>query len=238
MLFRLSLTAIALACLGSFASPAATLTAGSNASAISASFVVNGKAGALAPQALASGSAPPAYSKATSVPSLSKSQQFDILTLTGTGKNIKDTATGTAVTLGKITSKAGASIGSLTGTVGSPLGNVLTITGTKLVSSAGLAKTADKNTPTGTVSIGSLSINAPAFGISNKSYSGKPKPNFILYQSGDKKVTLYLNRQIKTTKSGKVTKISVSAVNLHIVDLETSGQTISGDLFLATGNAH
>lgn len=227
---------LALATLGSLAAPAATVTAGSSASAVSASLLVNSKSGSLAPQVVASGSAPPAYTKTTKAASLSKSQTVDILTLSGTGNNIKDTVTGT--TSGTVTSKATSSVGSFTAKVDSPIGNALTASATNLVTTASMAKTASGNTPAGSVSIGSLSINAPLFGITNKTYTGKPKPNTILYQNNDKTVTLYLNRQIKTTSGGKVVKISVSAINLHIVKLSASGQTISGDVFLATGNAN
>ncbi len=217
------------------ASAAATLTAGSSASAASASFVVNGKAGKLAPQAVASGKAPPNYNKVVSVPTLQKSQTFDILTLSATANNVKDAASSTSQT-GAITSVSSASIDSLSGMITTPLGTALTMSGKKLVSSASLAK-ATKNTPAATVSLGSLTISSSAFGI-NKSYTGKPKPNFILYQNSDKSVTVYLNRQIKKTTSGNVTSISVSAVDLHVKNYSYAGQTVSGDLYVATSNAN
>src|ERR1700761_9104532 len=90
--------AILLAAAGMLAAPhagmAAGLTGGSSAAAASASFVVNGKSGTLAPQFPVSGTAPPAYSKSvakTSAPPVS--QTFSILTLAATLNNIKDTAT-------------------------------------------------------------------------------------------------------------------------------------------------
>jgi hypothetical protein len=105
-----------------------------------------------------------------------------------------------------------------------------------MVSSAGLTKTATKNTAVGSVAMTKFSIVSSVFGI-NKSYTGSPKANFILYQSKDKKVTLYLNRQITKTTGGKVTSISVSAVDLHVANFTYASQTVSGDFFLANSSA-
>jgi len=231
----------ALLALGIVAAPnsalADTLTAGSSASAVSATFSVNASSGSLAPQAVASGKGPAAYDVTKNVPTLSKSQAVSFLTLSATAKTIKDKASSAGVQSGTIASAASASIGSITGKIASPLGTALTATATNLISSAHLTKTATKNTPAGAVSIGGLSIDSALFGV-KKTYKGKPKPNFILYQNTDKTVTVYLNRQIKTTKAGKVTKISVSAVNLHVKNYVYQEQTLSGDLFLATSAAN
>lgn len=243
MLHRLlsNSTGVALMALGTLAAPhagkAATLTAGSSASAVSASFVVNGKTGKLAPQLVASGSGSTAYNSTVSKPSLKASQTFDILTLSATVNNIKDSASSAGAKAGTIASVSGAQIGSFSGTIGSPLGNALTASASKLVSSAGLTKTAATNTATGAATLTNLSIVSSFFGI-NKSYTGSPKPNTILYQSNDKTVTIYLNRQVKKSAGGKVASIAVSAVNLHIVNFQNSGQTISGDLYLASSNAN
>lgn len=234
-------TAIALAALATLAAPeaakAATLTAGSSASAVSASFVVNGKSGTLAPQVQAAGSGTKAYSSTVSKPSLKASQTFDILTLSATINSIKDSASSAGPKSGTIASTSGAQIGSLSGTIGSPLGTALTASASKLVSSAGLTKTPTTNTATGAATITNFKITSSLFGV-NKSYTGSPKPNTILYQSNDKKVTVYLNRQVTKTTAGKPTGIAVSAVNLHIANFSYSGQTISGDLYLATSNAN
>jgi hypothetical protein len=237
----LALGAGALMALGAVIAPssglAAALAAGSSASAVSATFTVNTTAGSLAPQAVASGVGSAAYNKTVSVPSLTKRQAISLLTLVATAKTIKDTASSTGAKGGVIASTASASIDTITGKITTPLGTALTATATKLVSSAGLTKSAAKNTPSSAVSIGSLSINSSVFGV-KKSYKGKPKPNFVLYQNKDKTVTVYLNRQITTTKAGKVVKVSVSAVNLHVAKYVYAGQTLSGDLFLATSAAN
>ena len=242
MHFRPILTTacVALVALGSVTTTGtlmgATLSAESSASAVSAAFTVNGKSGKLAPQLPASGTGSTAYSKTVTKPSLSANQTFDILTLAAKLNSIKDTASSLGPRSGTIVSSSSAKIGSLSGTIGSPIGTALTASSSELVSSAKLVKATAKNTATGAATITNLSISSAFFGI-NKTYTGTPTPNTILYQSSDKKVTVYLNRQVTKSTSGKVTSVAVSAVNLHVVNFSYSGQTVSGDLYLATSGA-
>ncbi|HEX4506511.1 MAG TPA: hypothetical protein VH722_12325, partial [Alphaproteobacteria bacterium] len=60
--------------------------------------------------------------------------------------------------------------------------------------------------------IGKVTINAPLLGLNNKTFSGSPTVNQVLYQSPDKSVTVYLNRQIETMAAGKPTSITVQAI--------------------------
>ena len=242
MQFRstLAATAVVFACLGSMAAPhavmAATLTAGSSASAASANFVVNGKSGKLAPQAQAAGAGSKAYSSTVSKPSLKASQAFDVLTLNATINKVEDIAASPGLKAGTVAPTASVSLGALSGTITSPLGTALTVSASNIASGATLTKTASKTTPVGSAALTKLSIVSSVFGI-NKSYTGSPKPNFVLYQSADKTVTVYLNRQITKTTGGKVTSIAVSAVDLHVVNFMYSRQTVSGDFYLATSSA-
>ncbi|HEX4504706.1 MAG TPA: hypothetical protein VH722_03170, partial [Alphaproteobacteria bacterium] len=153
-------------------SPAAVLTAGSNASALSAAFIVNGSSGSLARQAVAAGAAGPAYDKIVSLPSLTKSQSFGLLTLSATAKTVNDTASSAGARNGTIASAASASVGSISGKITSPLGVALTASATKLLSTAKLTKTSAENTPAATASIGGLSISSSVFRV-HKKYAGK-----------------------------------------------------------------
>jgi hypothetical protein len=242
----LAATAVAFVGLGCLAATEATasttLTAASSASAASASFTVTGKSGTIAPQALASGSGSAGYSKTVSPAKLTPSGTFGILSLSGTVNNVSDKASSAGATAGSIASTGSATIGSLSAKINSPLGTALTVTSGKITSSATLTKTATANTPSSSVSIVNLSIVSPFFGI-NKTFSGtfgnspKSMANYPLYQSKDGKVTVYLNYQVKKTTAGKVTGFTVSAVDLHVVNFSYAGQTVSGDLALATGSA-
>jgi hypothetical protein len=238
-----AVTFVGLGCLAATDATASTLTASSSASAASASFTVTGKSGTIKPQALASGSGSTGYSKTVSPAKLTPSGTFGILSLSGTVTNISDKASSAGANSGTIASTGSASIGSLSAKINSPLGTALTVTSGKITSSATLTKTATTNTPSTSVSITNFSIVSPFFGI-NKTFTGafsssdpKSMANYPLYQSTDGKVTVYLNYQVKKTTAGKVTGITVSAVDLHIVNFSYAGQTVSGDLALATSAA-
>jgi hypothetical protein len=244
MLYRSILTAAIVLTASGLLAPqttqaATTITGGSSASAASAIFVVNGKSGKLAPQFVASGIAPPAYTSSVTkgtVPPVS--QTFNILTLAATLDNLKDTATSVGLKSGTLATSSSAAFGLPTGTIKTVTGStLLTVTATNLASSAAMTKTAAKNTPVGAAKITGLKIVSTAFGI-NKTFTGSPAANTILYQSKDKTVTIYLNRQITKSSGATVTSLTVSAVDLHIAKLSFAGQTVAGDLYLATSNAN
>jgi hypothetical protein len=233
--------ALLLTVAGTLAAPhagmAAGLTGGSSSSAASATFIVNGSSGTLAPQLVASGTAPPAYSKMVTKATATANQTFSLLTLAATLHNIKDTASSTGLKSGTLVTASTASLGVPMGTIKSPLGTALTATATKLTSTATMKKTAAKNSPTGSATITGLKIVSSIFGI-DATYTGSPKPNTILFQSKDKTVTVYLNREVTKSSGGKVKSLGVSAVNLHVANFTYQGQTVSGDLFLATSSAN
>jgi hypothetical protein len=251
MLYRSILTAAIVLTASGILAPqhiqAATIAGGSSSNALSAALNVSGSASSLPNQAVASGTAPPKYSKTTTVPTYNKTASLSGLTVTVAAKNISDTASSAGIDAkGGITALSGASIGSVNATLSSPLGTALTVAATKLVSSASFATTkAGVGTPTGTASIGSLTINSPAFGITNVKFPLPTKPNVhtptvnqILYHNSDNSVVLYLNRQTTKTTAGKVSSLAVSAVVLHVKNFQTSGVTVSGDINVATSNAN
>jgi hypothetical protein len=246
MLFRSILTGAAvLTAAGILAAPHAhavtTITAGSSSDALSAVFTVNKTSDSLPNQAVATGKAPPKYDKTTKVLSYSKTASLSGLTLKVTAKNIVDTASSAGIdTKGGITAISGASIGSVNSTLSSPLGTAMTVKAGTLASSASFATTkAGVNTAKGSAAITALVITAPAFGIKNLTYSGKPAANRILYQNGAKTVIVYLNRQTTTTAGGKVTGISVSSVAVHVKNyIYAKGITVSADVDVATSTAN
>jgi len=86
----------------------------------------------------------------------------------------------------------------------------------------------------GYADIGKVTINAPLLGINNKSISGSPKVNHVLYQSPDKSVTVYLNRQVQTMAAGKPTSITVHAISVEF-DKGINQLSIGADIVV--GNA-
>jgi hypothetical protein len=251
MLYRSILTAAVVLTASGILAPqhiqAATITGSSSANALSAALNVNGSASSLPNQAVASGKAPPKYNVPVKVPHYSKTAPLGPLAVTVTAANINDTASSAGIDAkGGLTTISGSSIGSVNATLSALGKTALTVSATKLVSNASFATTkAGVTTATGGTSIGSLTINSPAFGITNVKFPTAAKPNLhtptpsqILYHNSDNSVVVYLNRLTASTKAGKATSIAVSAVVLHIKNFKYNGIPVSGDINVATSNAN
>lgn len=219
----------------------ATVTASSSSDALSASFTVNGKSEGLPNQSVATGKGPAKYGQTIKAATYSKTASLSGLTLTVSAKNILDTASSAGIDKnGGITAISGSSVSSVNSKLTSPLGTALTVTAATLASSASFATTkAGVNTATGSATVTTLTITAPAFGIKSLTYSGKPAANHILYENAAKTVIVYLNRQTTTTAGGKVTGISVSSVAVHVKNyVYNKSITVSGDVDVATSTAN
>jgi hypothetical protein len=199
------------------ASAAVPLTAASNASAFNTVLNLDGQVVSLGRQVYAGGNAPPTYNSKNSVPSYSKNYQ----TPSGVGAlvaggSIISTASSAGPSGGQITSDARVTMGTFNATVTTPLGALISIHGGNIVSHSSFSKTrAGVGTPSGNANIGNVTINGPLLGINNKQFSGAPKVNQVLYQSPDKSVTVYLNRQTETMVRGKPTSITVDAIAIE-----------------------
>jgi hypothetical protein len=224
------------------AAPATTnvtkaLSASSSAAALNFSFSVSGDKASLTNQVFATGSAPPAYNKKTALPTYSKTVKYsDGLTLKVTTKAITDIASSTGTTAaGGITASASSTISALNSTVSTVLGAAITASASKILSKASFATIkSGKVTPTGSVSITGLSFSAPAFDVKTVTFSGAATPNKVLYESSDKSVVVYANRQVTTKSAGKTTGITVDAIALHVTNYKYGPYTITGDLALGT----
>ncbi|HEX4507177.1 MAG TPA: choice-of-anchor P family protein, partial [Alphaproteobacteria bacterium] len=112
----------------------------------------------------------------------------------------------------------------------SPLGKVITVTTGKIQSEARFTQTkAGVRSVQGSTSLLNVRIDSDALGI-HKTYSGKPKPNDVLYHNSDNSLIIYLNRQIKTTVAGKVAGITVDAIDVQLNNLKFAGQRASGSI--------
>jgi hypothetical protein len=87
------------------------------------------------------------------------------------------------------------------------------------------------------LAIGKVTINAPLLGLNNKSFSGLPKVNQVLYQSPDKSVTIYLNRQIETMAAGQPTSITVDAIAV-VFNKAVNQASLGADIVVGTAMAN
>jgi len=212
-------------------SAAAALTASSSAAIVRLQFVVNGKKSDSGNEVAAFGTAPPTYDKKTIRSSYAKSTQIlGGLTFNRSATSIQSIATGRAATATGIASAASATVGTFHGTLVSPLGTLITVTTGKITSHSSFTQTkAGVRSVKGGTSLLSVKIDAPALGI-NKTYSGTPKPNQVLYHNSDNSIIIYLNRQITTKVANQVAALAVDAVDVQIRNYKFAGNTISGDI--------
>ena len=214
----ISCAAIAFSVVAGTAGAAVPLTAASDASAFNMILNLDGQKEALGKQVAASGNAPPSYNAKNSAPSYSKN--FTSPAGAGaqiSGGSITSTASSAGPSGGQITSDAKVTMGTFNATVNTPLGALISIHGGNIVSHSSFTKTrTGKGTPSGNANIGSLVINAPLLGVNNKKFSGAPTVNQVLYQSPDKSVTIYLNKQTTTVANGNPTSLTVDAISIEV----------------------
>jgi hypothetical protein len=210
------------------------LTASSSAAILHFQFNVNGKKTDSGLEVPTSGSAPPAYDKTATKSTYSKSTQIlGGLTFDRSATGIQSVVTGRAAAATGTDATASATIGSFHGTLESPLGKLLTVTTGKITSKASFTQTkAGVRTVKGSTSLLTVHIDAPALGI-NKTYSGSPLPNHVLYHNGNNSIVIYLNRQITTKLNDKVTALAVYAIDVQISNYKLLGSTITGTVTVA-----
>jgi hypothetical protein len=213
---------------------APALTASSSAAIVRLQMVVNGKKSDSGNEVAASGKAPPAYNKKTIKSSYAKSTQIlGGLTFDRSATSIQSVATGRAAAATGVAATASATVGSFRSTLDSPIGRLITVTTGRITAQASFTQTkAGARSVKGTTKLLSVHINAPALGI-NKTYSGTPKPNQVLYHNANNSVVIYLNRQITTRANNKVTALAVDAVDVQINNYKIGGNTISGSITVA-----
>lgn len=213
---------------------APALTGSSSAAIVHLRTIVNGKKSDSGPEVPAAGTAPPAYNRKTIKSTYKKSTQIlGGLTFDRSATQIQSIATGSATVATGILTTASAEVASFTGTLNSPLGKLITVTTGKVESEARFTQTkAGARSVQGKTSLLNVHISAPALGI-NKTYSGNPKPNQVLYHNGDNSIVIYLNRQIRTTVAGRIAGLTVDAIDVQINNLKFAGQTVSGSITVA-----
>jgi hypothetical protein len=210
------------------------LTASSSAAIVRLRFVVNGQKTDSGNEVPAFGTAPPTYNKKTIRATYAKTTQIlGGLTFKRSATSIQTIATGRAAAATGIAAAASATVGSFHGTLTSPLGTLITVTTGKITSRASFTQTAaGVRTVKGATSLLSVKINAPALGI-NKTYSGTPKPNQVLFHNGDNSIVIFLNRQITTKLNNQVTALTVDAIDVQVRNYKIAGSTISGTIVVA-----
>jgi len=211
-----------------------TLSASSAAAIVRLQFVVNGKKSDTGNEVAAAGSAPPAYNKKTIRATYAKTTQIlGGLTFKRSATSIQSIAAGHANATTGIAATGSATVGSFRGTLTSPLGTLITVTTGKVSSHASFTQTtAGVPSVKGGTSLLNVKIDAPVLGI-NKTFSGTPKPNQVLYHNGDNSIVIYLNRQITTKVNSKVAALTVRALDVQIRNYQFAGNTISGNITVA-----
>jgi len=212
------------------------LTAASSASAFNMDVNLDGEKTALGNQVAAVGHAPPSYNSQNAMPSFSRGYSSPSgVSASLKGGSITSIARSAGPVSGQITSMGQSSIGTFNATVSTPHGTLISITAGNVISRA--TYTLSRNNArkaVGYADIGKVTINAPLLGINNKTFSGSPKVNQVLYQSPDKSVTVYLNRQVQTMAAGKPTSITVHAISVEF-DKGINQLSIGADIVV--GNA-
>jgi hypothetical protein len=115
----------------------------------------------------------------------------------------------------------------------------LSITATNVVSHSAFTKTrTGAVTPTGFAKFGKVTISGPLLGIPTKSFSGPAKVNQVLFQSPDKSVTIYLNRQVTTGPANRPTSISVDALAVVVNNKSIPMNAISAEIVMGATMAN
>jgi hypothetical protein len=243
-----SLTPVAAAAVAIFAGIAASppskaavpLTAASSATGFDLALNLDGVTQNTGNQLHAAGGAPPAYKSTASVPGFSKSYNGPAGSSAAVSAgSVTSTASSAGPVSGSITSVGTFGAGTFRAGVNTPLGALLNISATNVVSHSAFTKTrAGAVTATGFANFGKVTISGPLLGIPTRSFSGPAKVNQVLFQSPDKSVTVYLNRQVTTGPVAKPTSISVDALAIVIANKTVPGNAVSADLVMGATMAN
>ena len=222
------------------ATAAVALTAASSATGFDLALNLDGVPENTGNQLHVAGSAPPAYKTSTTLPSFSKTYDGPAGSSASlVAGSVTGAASSAGPVLGAITAVGAFHAGSLRATVNTPLGALLSISASGVVSRSTFTKTrAGAVTPVGAASFGTLTISGPLLGIPTKSFSGPAKVNQVLFQSPDKSVTVYLNRQVTTGPAKKRTSISVDALAIVIANKTVPGNAVSADIVMGATMAN
>jgi hypothetical protein len=222
------------------AAEAAPLTAASSASVANIALNVDGLNLDLGNLVGASGSGSSAYLKQTALPGFSKTlgvpAAASLMLTTG---GVVSRAGATVPNAGRLMSGATSSVGTLSLDIKTALGSLLSIHVGAIASHAGFTRTtAGLAVPGGSTDITKLVISGALLGIPEKTFTGSPKPNQILFQTPDKLVTIYLNRQTITSAAGKPTSITTDAIAVEIGGEAVGQLALSGDVAIGTSMAN
>jgi hypothetical protein len=201
---------------------AVPLVAASSATGFDLALNLDGEKQNTGNQLHAAGSAPPSYNVTTTMPSFSKGIPGPAGSSSSVSAgSVSVSASSAGPVSGSITAIGLFKAGTFSAGINTPLGALLTISASNVVSRSAFTKTRTGAVkPTGSASFGKVTISGPLLGIPTKSFSGPAKVNQVLFQSPDKSVTVYLNRQVTTGPVAKPTSISVDAVAI-VVDNKT-----------------
>jgi hypothetical protein len=218
---------------------AASLTASSSATIISGNVSIGSSKTTIPPQVVAAGSGSAAYSSRRSKPSYATTIALpDDTSLAVSTAALLDTASSTGVVGTTITAKAGSSVTTAMFKLTNPyVSGSVTVTADKITSAAVFsASTTAAPSATGTAAITNGSVDLSLFGLGVQTYSGKPKPDAILFKSKDGTVTVYGNRHIIGHAAGSKTptSITVEAIDVHLANASILGQPVNGDLAAGT----
>lgn len=209
------------------------LTGSSSAAVLHAKFSVNGNKTDYGPELLTTGTAPPAYDKKTVKSSYAKTSKSNGFTFYRSATGVQSAVTGHADTATGIATTGTTTINAAKAKLTSDFGTLVTVTTGKITAQSSFTQTkAGVRSVKGSTSLLNVHIDAPSFGF-NKTYSGNPKPNQVLYHNSDNSVVIYLNRQITTTVGGTPSQLTVAAVDVEVTNYKFAGQTFSGTLLVA-----
>jgi hypothetical protein len=219
---------------------AVPLTAASSATGFDLLLNLDGEKQSTGNQLHAAGSAPPSYNVTTTMPSFSKGFPGPAGSSSSVSAgSVSSSARSEGPASGSVTGIGVFRAGTFNAGINTPLGALLTITASNVVSRSAFTKrSSGAVAAAGLASFGKVTISGPLLGIPTRSFSGPAKVNQVLFQSPDKSVTVYLNRQVMTGPAAKPTSISVDALAIVIANKTIPGNAVSADIVMGATMAN
>ncbi len=84
------------------------------------------------------------------------------------------------------------------------------------------------------MSAGTVTINAPTWGIKNLVHHGTAAPNAVLFKNAKGSLIVYAHYQVKTTALGTTTGIMADAIDIHMKQFVAGGKSMTGDIQIGT----
>jgi hypothetical protein len=224
----------------SSAQAATVVTASSSAALANVSLNLDGVKLSLGDLVGAQGTAKPLYYNRTTLPAFAKTIGNPLTGSVSVGAGgVVSSAGCTQPVTGRFVAGGTSVTGAVNLSVTTPLGTLLTIGLDGLESHSAFTRySSGAGVPSGFANITRLRVGLPLLGIPAKSFSGTAKPNQILFQTPDKQVTIYLNRQTITMAAGKPTSITTDAVAVEIGNKTVGALSLSGDIVVGTAMAN